>query len=560
MNRNEAALTRKRPFYWLLALSALILFLNVGGYGVVETSDARYAEIAREMLRNGDWLHPDFLNIHHYHKPPFTYQITALGYAMFGVNPFGARFFLQIALLLSMVLTYRLALTLYKDRTVALWSAAIFFSFPLTLSASRNLTTDLFLTLWVIAAVYAWVRYRQSGRWRWLYAFTLALAMGFLTKGPVVLIVPGIFALLYNRIEPAKNRWSLHHLAAWLLFIAVGGSWYFYLMAQNPDFWNYFVEKQTIKRFDSDIFRRKEPWWYFLLFVPLTGLPWLLAMPWTAWRQRVLLKSDNIITVLLITAAVTILFFSLSTSKRILYILPLYPLLAIVTAVLLKHSAPRLLRPVTSIVVAWAVIVTASFALLPWLPVKVHLNKSATLVAITMAALLWIVWKKWRQDPKSRLVALTFLTSGFLVVMASWLLAANPLKFKIATPLAHFIRTHHLQNRILLVYDRLLPSLAFELDRSLITLNDGARSLRRETRFEPDSSYRRYFYDLRKPEDRRRLLRLMQKEPTLLIVHKRLPKRAEDLKTVYTQRKKIGPWMLYYSKDGSSEKIESADR
>ena len=345
-----------------------------------------------------------------------------------------------------------------------------------------------------------------------------------------------------------------------MLFIAVGGSWYFYLMAQNPDFWNYFVEKQTIKRFDSDIFRRKEPWWYFLLFIPLTGLPWLLALPWMAWRQRPLLKSDKIVTVLLITAAVTILFFSLSTSKRILYILPLYPLLAIVMAVLLKHLAPPLLRPVTLIVVGWAAVVTAAFALLPWLPVKVHLDKSAALVSIATAAVLWIVWKKWRLDPKSWLVALSFLTSAFLVVMASWLLAANPLKFKIATSLAHFIRTHHLQNRIPLVYDRLLPSLAFELDRSLITLNDGARSLQRETRFEPDSSYRRYFYDLRKPDDRRRLIGLIQKEPTLLIVHKHLPRRAEDLKTFYTQRKKIGPWILYYSKDGSSERIESADR
>ncbi len=543
---HPASVSGDRRFYWLLALAALVLFFNVGGYGVIETSDARYAEIAREMLRSDDWLHPDFLNIHHYHKPPFTYQITALGYAMFGVNPFGARFFLQIALLLSMVLTYRLALTLYKDRTVALWSAAIFFSFPLTLSASRNLTTDLFLTLWVIAAVYAWVNYRQSGRWRWLYAFTLALAMGFLTKGPVVFIVPGIFALLYNRVEAAKNSWSFHHLLAWGLFVIVGGSWYFYLIAQNPDFWSYFVEKQTIKRFDSNIFRRKEPWWYFLLFIPLTGLPWLLALPWMTWRQRPLVKSDKIVAVLLITAAVTILFFSLSTSKRILYILPLYPLLAILTAVLLKHLTPRLLRPVTSIVVGWAVIVTTAFALLPWLPVKVHLDKSAALASIAMAAILWIVWKKWRQNPKNRLVALSFLSSAFLVVMASWLLAANPLKFKIATPLAHFIRTHHLQNRIPLVYDRLLPSLAFELDHSLITLNDGARSLQRETRFEPDSSYRRYFYDLRRPDDRRRLTRFMQKKPTLLIVHKHLPAHAEDLKTFYTHRKKIGPWIVYY--------------
>ena len=94
----------------LLIIAAFSLLINVGSYGVVESSDARYAEIGRAMYLSGDYLHPNLMEVHHYHKPPFTYQITALGYRIFGINAFGARFFLQIAVLIQIILVYYLSL------------------------------------------------------------------------------------------------------------------------------------------------------------------------------------------------------------------------------------------------------------------------------------------------------------------------------------------------------------------------------------------------------------------------------------------------------------------
>jgi 4-amino-4-deoxy-L-arabinose transferase len=64
----------------------LILLITSGIYPLSETSEARYAEISREMYLNGDFLHPKLLGIYHYHKPPITYWITAIGYSIFGVN------------------------------------------------------------------------------------------------------------------------------------------------------------------------------------------------------------------------------------------------------------------------------------------------------------------------------------------------------------------------------------------------------------------------------------------------------------------------------------------
>ena len=204
----------KLTFNIFLVIAAISLLINVGSYGVIESSDARYAEIGRAMHVSGDYMHPNLLDVHHYHKPPFTYQITALGYKIFGINAFGARFFLQLAVLLQLVLVYRLSISLFNNKKTALWSAIIYFSFPLVLMSSRNLTTDAFLATFVLLSIYSWVKYRQSGIIKWLYAFTLSLALGFLTKGPVIFIVPVIFILFYNRTEKAKRNFSIHHITS----------------------------------------------------------------------------------------------------------------------------------------------------------------------------------------------------------------------------------------------------------------------------------------------------------------------------------------------------------
>ncbi len=84
---------------FLLALYAVLCFYRLGSWGVLETSEARYAAMGREMYLSGDYLHPTFTGLRHYHKPPLTYTVTALAYRLFGVSAWSARIFLQLALL-----------------------------------------------------------------------------------------------------------------------------------------------------------------------------------------------------------------------------------------------------------------------------------------------------------------------------------------------------------------------------------------------------------------------------------------------------------------------------
>jgi len=346
----------KNNFYFkiFLVICAFALFINVGQYGVIESSDARYAEIAREMFVSGDFIHPNLLDVHHYHKPPFTYQITAIGYYLFGVNPFGARFFLQIAVLIQLMLMYSLTKMLFKSEKTALWSSIIYFSFPIVLISSRNLTTDAFVATFVLLSIYAWVKYRKFGLIKWLYFFTISLAVGFLTKGPVVFIVPVIFVLFYNRIEKAKYSLSIHHLLAWFLCILISSSWFIYLAIENPIFIDYFLGRQTVDRFSVNAFGRTEPFWYFLAFAPLVGLPWFLIMIYLIKVNKNSFTHRSLNFSLIITAIIPLIFFSISSSKRILYILPLYAIIAILTAHLLTKIKEDKFNVINYIVIGFS--------------------------------------------------------------------------------------------------------------------------------------------------------------------------------------------------------------
>jgi 4-amino-4-deoxy-L-arabinose transferase and related glycosyltransferases of PMT family len=101
MMHNYKTLNTDKTIKWrfpaFLIFCAFSLLISVGTFGVIETSDARYAQISYEMFESKDYVNPTLLGIKHYHKPPLTYHITSIGYAIFGVTPFWGSFFYPIS-------------------------------------------------------------------------------------------------------------------------------------------------------------------------------------------------------------------------------------------------------------------------------------------------------------------------------------------------------------------------------------------------------------------------------------------------------------------------------
>ncbi|WP_425658190.1 ArnT family glycosyltransferase [Tenacibaculum ascidiaceicola] len=536
----------KLSFNIFLVIAAISLFINVGSYGVIESSDARYAEIGRAMHVSGDYIHPNLLDVHHYHKPPFTYQITALGYKIFGINAFGARFFLQLAVILQLILVYRLSILLFDNKKTALWSAIIYFSFPLVLMSSRNLTTDAFLTTFALLSIYSWVKYRQSGVIKWLYTFTLSLALGFLTKGPVIFIVPVIFILFYNRTEKAKRNFSIHHITSWLLFLVIAASWFAYLGYNNPAFLDYFLGKQTADRFSKNAFGRTEPFWYFLAFAPLVSLPWFLAFIYLLKDQKELFKRKSLHFAMLMAFVIPLIFFSISSSKRILYILPLYGLLAILIADLFLRINTEKTKTINSFIIGFSGLILLTFIIAPFINTGMNFPYYLVGASLFLVILIVLLYKLTKEEVKFKPILTSLMVTVFLLISASTILAKNELKVNASKPVTDFIIDKNLNTRDILVYNIRKSSIAFGLNKSIISLYNGHGSLNRETQFETDLNWKKHLINLKNPAELENLHQIVEKPTVLLLYKKQLPKKLDWLAKKYTHKKIMEKWTIYY--------------
>jgi 4-amino-4-deoxy-L-arabinose transferase-like glycosyltransferase len=142
---------------------------------------------------------------------------------------------------------------------------------------------------------------------------------------------------------------SLAGLAAMLVAI---GLWFVPMMIATSaggellDYRNEILFKQTVTRY-ADAWHHHEPiWYYFGKIIPLFWLPLIALVPWLWPRWRAALRSrDTLVAVLLAWVGIVVLFFTISTGKRGLYVLPAVPALAMAAAPwlpeLLRARGPR---------------------------------------------------------------------------------------------------------------------------------------------------------------------------------------------------------------------------
>lgn len=531
----------------LVCLVGAMLFFRSGSWGVTETSEARYAEISREMMETGDIIHPTLLGIGHYHKPPLTYVLTAFSYKLWGATPFGARFLLQISTLLQLILVYRLGSMLLKSPEKALVAAMIYVSFPAVIVATRDLTTDNFLTTFILAAIYFWFKYRMSGKASFIYGFYLSLALGFLTKGPLVLIVPLLVVIPFNYQHPSTKSNTWHHLAALGVFLVVGFSWYLKLALDNPLFWDYFINDHTVQRLtNAQRFRRSEPFWYYLLIVPLTCIPWFFAIVASLARKSKQIGFKTTTGLIAMWIFPSLFFFSLSSSKLFLYVLPIYSGIALAAAHFLFEMNERQMKLWNWIQMIYHLVVLIAVLVVPGILEEIKLSRELILIVMLMFLILIAIQliPTFKMRQKLVMSALGFTLS--LTVLSTVIFSQNQLAVNSTEPLASFIRTHHLQDHTVMVYNRILPSLAFDLQKPIISLFDGHYTLDRETQFEKDMNWKNNLLNLQTSEGED-LLRERLKSEVVLVSKRGLPENRKWIAESFKNEFRMGDWIIYYN-------------
>jgi 4-amino-4-deoxy-L-arabinose transferase-like glycosyltransferase len=527
----------------LIFVLAVTMLATANLWGVVETSEARYAEISREMFRSGDWLHPTLLKIHHYHKPPITYWITAVAYSVFGIDAFATRFFLIVAYCAQVVIVFNLAKMIFKNEMTSYYAAVIYATLPLVLISVRALTTDAYLNLFVLLSLFCWVKFVTTQKVSFFYILCLSLGLGFMTKGPVIFIVPLLAIAGTWNLLPRPQLNIFHVIAGLSIFIVVSFWWFVYLIKENSGFADYFFFHHLVDRVaHAEVFSRKEPWYYYLPVIPLVTIPWIAIFLKQTFALRTGQEVERIASrVLIWWFILPLVAFSIASSKLVLYILPL----AVGFSLVAGHGATNFNKAQQLAHFILTSLVYVALILVPFVLPQIKIETAY--IFIPGICLIISIVLRFMDLHLPRVMMISSLLFGCnLLLYSSLLFHFNNNEANTISPIANFIKQNDLNERQIVVYNELLPSLSFELDRDIVSVYAGNRTLKREVQFEQNTVWHTSLVDTTVKPGLDDLSNLLTNK-SVIVTKTELPGELRAMMQGEWKKQMFGKWILYYN-------------
>lgn len=436
----------KHDFLYLLGVLVLSLlsFLPwLGSYGLLDPTDSFFLESGREAVETGQYLLP----LNNYQpwldKPILFFWMLAASYKLFGLSPFVGRLPAALSAVACALIIYLACRPLLRRRAAAV-AALIFVANPLSSIIGHVCLTDMTLTALIAGSIlflFKGLEYQSRKNLLTAYVF---MALAFLCKGPIALVIlaisflPYLISLSKNRQDFLSKLFSLKPAIGLAILFAVNLPWYLAAgLATNGQFLVSFFYTQNFGRMVGTV-NHQGPFYFYIPVFFGGFFPWcLFSLASPPFFKRAIsgavkkgsssdaLSPDvqssaprvrKLFRLCLLWFGAVILMFSLIKTKLPTYILPAMPAFAILVAIqfeLLAKSGKlsRLLIPTA--VMSLALIVAAFlppflkpgyvqdifkqnywvfFALLPFLAASwlaLYLKKSKIYLAATLAMALF---------------------------------------------------------------------------------------------------------------------------------------------------------------------------
>ncbi len=341
-------LHKSKPAVWaLLLLFSALWFYSLDLRTLVPTDEGRYAEMAREMFATGDWITTRLNGIKYFEKPPLQTWMTALAFHAFGLGEWQARLWTGLSGLFGILLSAYTARRLFGER-VGFNTGLVLGSSLLWVALGHFNTLDMGLAAMMNISLCSLLLAQRKDATppecrRWMLACWAGMGLAVLSKGLIGIVLPGAVLVLYTLFARDWAMWKrLNFLGGVPLFLAITAPWFILVSMKNPEFPHFFFIHEHFERFTTKVHHRTGPWHYFIPVLLLGILPWLAMFPqslWQAWRERTSGFQPKLM--LLIWAAFIFFFFSISHSKLVSYILPIFPALAMLIACHLEDASRK---------------------------------------------------------------------------------------------------------------------------------------------------------------------------------------------------------------------------
>lgn len=384
---------------WIFLLWIILITVSLGVRPLFPIDETRYAAVAWEMWLKSDFLVPHLNGETYSHKPPLLFWLMTASWWLFGVNDWSLRLIAPLFSLATLSVSALIARSLWPERrqienlTPLILLGLFFWNIYSTLTMF-----DMMLAFFVVLGIYSLRQLACSGlslqRWSLL---GVAIGGGVFSKGPVILLHLLPVALLapwwvdQRSVIVIWKQWYLGLGLAILIGALIALSWAIPAgIAGGETYRNAIFLGQTTGRLVKS-FAHQLPWWWYLETLPLILLPWLLFKPLWMGIQK-LNSKDFGFRFCLAWALPVFIGFSLVSGKRLHYLIPLVPAIALILARAIDEVGDS--KSIGRAHV-WVAILFGAFgaivALMPWLNQIFNWLAALSLISPMWGVLLLVV-------------------------------------------------------------------------------------------------------------------------------------------------------------------------
>jgi 4-amino-4-deoxy-L-arabinose transferase-like glycosyltransferase len=392
---SEAGLDTRREIRVLQLSIAWMLALRVwmmATYPLIDTTEARYGELARVTSDGGFWLMPHLApTLPFFAKPPLSTWMAAGSYRLLGFHEFAFRLPSLLMVLVTAGLLWRAAADFHLGRTGRWMTSTVLATAPIVVvSAGAVMTDSAQMAVVAGAMVVSWRALRAPERRRWRLLFWTLLGVAALSKGLSTVVLIGLPIAAYAM---AGEGIAVVCRALWdplglLIAAAISLAWYVPAERAYPGFLSYFLIGEHFQRFlepgwSGDRYGHSHPRpfgmiWLFWIAGIATWSPIFIAASRRALRRDVASVSMPDRWLWCWTVA-PLLFFTASRNTMLTYVLTAVPPFALSVGCWAEAARGRLrnvIAPFALGIAAAATLVGAT-----WLPGYLDSRSARTLVA-----------------------------------------------------------------------------------------------------------------------------------------------------------------------------------
>lgn len=338
---DRPAVVTEQTLRWVLLLCLLGSFAWIAWpVPLFDVDEGAFSEATREMLARGDFVTTYLDGDLRFDKPILTYWCQGLSASLFGLNEFAMRLPSALAGVAWVLALVRFGAGWSSERRGLLAGIALATCLQATLIGKAAIADSL-LNLFLALSMFAGYRFSRTGERTGLWLCYVFAALGFLTKGPVAVLIPAATALLlYTSRKDFGGMLRLLDPVGIGLFLLVAAPWYILeYAAHGNEFVEGFFLEHNVSRFSTTFEGHGGSLLYYIPVVLVGILPFSGLLLVSLSRVREWFR-DDLDRFCALWFLFVVVFFSLSGTKLHHYVVYGYPPLFL----LLAKTADRLRR------------------------------------------------------------------------------------------------------------------------------------------------------------------------------------------------------------------------